>query len=81
MSTVNRTYHLQAEDDADRVAWMSVLMNCKEGALQKVFDDTGRPTDEVRPRTAEHGSVGTTHGAGNTTETLNKRFVPHPPNY
>ncbi|XP_043203822.1 arfGAP with SH3 domain, ANK repeat and PH domain-containing protein-like [Amphibalanus amphitrite] len=43
----NRTYHLQAEDEADRVAWMSVLMNCKEGALQKVFDDTGRPTDEV----------------------------------
>ena len=29
------------------MAWMSVLMNCKEGALQKVFDDTGRPTDEV----------------------------------
>ncbi|XP_037079272.1 arfGAP with SH3 domain, ANK repeat and PH domain-containing protein-like [Pollicipes pollicipes] len=43
----NRTYHLQAEDEADRAAWMSVLMNCKEGALQKVFDENGRPTDEV----------------------------------
>ncbi|CAG2053867.1 unnamed protein product, partial [Timema podura] len=35
----NRTYHFQAEDDADQRAWMSVLVNCKESALMRAFDD------------------------------------------
>lgn len=35
----NRTYHFQAEDENDQRAWMSVLVNCKEGALLKAFDD------------------------------------------
>ncbi|KAG8226409.1 hypothetical protein J437_LFUL012505 [Ladona fulva] len=37
----NRTYHFQAEDENDQRAWMSVLVNCKEGALMKAFDDPG----------------------------------------
>ncbi|KAG9509484.1 ArfGAP with SH3 domain, ANK repeat and PH domain-containing protein [Fragariocoptes setiger] len=36
----NRTYHFQAEDDADLTAWVSVLINCKEGALKKQFDSS-----------------------------------------
>nr|CAD7569149.1 unnamed protein product [Timema californicum] len=36
----NRTYHFQAEDDADQRAWMSVLVNCKESALMRAFDDS-----------------------------------------
>ncbi|XP_018326962.1 arfGAP with SH3 domain, ANK repeat and PH domain-containing protein isoform X2 [Agrilus planipennis] len=38
----NRTYHFQAEDEADQHAWMSVLVNCKEMALMKAFDDSGK---------------------------------------
>ncbi|KAL1492937.1 hypothetical protein ABEB36_011100 [Hypothenemus hampei] len=38
----NRTYHFQAEDEADQKAWMSVLINCKEMALMKAFDDGGK---------------------------------------
>ncbi|XP_049792741.1 arfGAP with SH3 domain, ANK repeat and PH domain-containing protein isoform X6 [Schistocerca nitens] len=42
----NRTYHFQAEDEADQRAWMSVLVNCKEGALMRAFDDSGRGGSE-----------------------------------
>lgn len=38
----NRTYHFQAEDEQDAHAWMSVLVNCKEMALKKAFDDSGK---------------------------------------
>ncbi|KAF2884601.1 hypothetical protein ILUMI_21565 [Ignelater luminosus] len=38
----NRTYHFQAEDEADQHAWMSVLINCKEMALMKAFDDSSK---------------------------------------
>lgn len=38
----NRTYHFQAEDEADQHAWMSVLINCKEMALMKAFDNSGK---------------------------------------
>uniref|UniRef100_T1HS89 Transaldolase n=1 Tax=Rhodnius prolixus TaxID=13249 RepID=T1HS89_RHOPR len=38
----NRTYHFQAEDENDQRAWMSVLVNCKEGALLRAFDDGGK---------------------------------------
>lgn len=34
----NRTYHFQVEDEHDITAWVYVLINCKEGALQKQFD-------------------------------------------
>jgi len=37
----NRTYHFQAEDEADQRAWLSVLVNCKEGALYRAFDNEG----------------------------------------
>ncbi|KAJ8940144.1 hypothetical protein NQ314_010811 [Rhamnusium bicolor] len=40
--TYNRTYHFQAEDEADQRAWMSVLINCKEMALMKAFDDSSK---------------------------------------
>ncbi|XP_016837991.1 arfGAP with SH3 domain, ANK repeat and PH domain-containing protein isoform X2 [Nasonia vitripennis] len=39
----NRTYHFQAEDEADQRAWMSVLVNCKERALLRAFDASGKP--------------------------------------
>ncbi|XP_022242959.1 arfGAP with SH3 domain, ANK repeat and PH domain-containing protein-like isoform X1 [Limulus polyphemus] len=42
----NRTYHFQAEDDVEMDAWMSVLVNCKEGALRKAFDDSGQPNGD-----------------------------------
>ncbi|XP_026681789.1 arfGAP with SH3 domain, ANK repeat and PH domain-containing protein [Diaphorina citri] len=38
----NRTYHFQAEDDSDQKAWLSVLVNCKESALLRAFDDSGK---------------------------------------
>ncbi|GLV37592.1 ArfGAP with SH3 domain ankyrin repeat and PH domain [Carabus blaptoides fortunei] len=38
----NRTYHFQAEDEADQHAWMSVLVNCKEMALMKAFEDVSK---------------------------------------
>ncbi|XP_063220223.1 arfGAP with SH3 domain, ANK repeat and PH domain-containing protein isoform X2 [Bacillus rossius redtenbacheri] len=38
----NRTYHFQAEDENDQRAWMSVIVNCKEGALMRAFDDSGK---------------------------------------
>ncbi|XP_043288537.1 arfGAP with SH3 domain, ANK repeat and PH domain-containing protein isoform X1 [Venturia canescens] len=38
----NRTYHFQAEDEADQRAWMSVLVNCKERALMRAFDASGK---------------------------------------
>lgn len=38
----NRTYHFQAEDENDQRAWMSVLVNCKESALYRAFDDGGK---------------------------------------
>ncbi|XP_057329674.1 arfGAP with SH3 domain, ANK repeat and PH domain-containing protein isoform X1 [Microplitis mediator] len=38
----SRTYHFQAEDEADQRAWMSVLVNCKERALLKAFDASGK---------------------------------------
>ncbi|XP_059483922.1 arfGAP with SH3 domain, ANK repeat and PH domain-containing protein isoform X2 [Neocloeon triangulifer] len=48
----NRTYHFQAEDEADQFAWMSVLVNSKEGALMKAFGDSGR-TDKINPSLLE----------------------------
>ncbi|KAI1289605.1 Arf-GAP with SH3 domain, ANK repeat and PH domain-containing protein 1 [Halotydeus destructor] len=36
----NRTYHFQAEDESETEAWVSVLINCKEGALKKEFDNS-----------------------------------------
>ncbi|XP_042886546.1 arfGAP with SH3 domain, ANK repeat and PH domain-containing protein-like isoform X7 [Penaeus japonicus] len=41
----NRTYHLMGEDEVEASAWMSVLLNSKEGALQKALcDDTPGPS-------------------------------------
>lgn len=39
--TDNRTYHFQAEDEPDLRGWLSVLVNCKEGALYRAFDNEG----------------------------------------
>lgn len=35
----NRTYHFQAEDEADFDAWISVLSNAREEALNKAFGE------------------------------------------
>lgn len=42
----NRTYHFQAEDESDQRAWLSVLVNCKDTALRRAFDDSGGKTNE-----------------------------------
>jgi len=49
----NRTYHFQAEDEVDQRAWMSVLVNSKEGALMKAFDDSGRTGNKINPSLLE----------------------------
>lgn len=36
----NRTYHFQVEDEHDVEAWISVLVNNKENAMKKEFDNT-----------------------------------------
>ena len=33
----NRTYHFQAEGEADKEEWMSVLLNSKDGAMAQAF--------------------------------------------
>lgn len=35
----NRTYHFQVEDEHDITAWVYVLINCKDSALKRQFDD------------------------------------------
>lgn len=42
----NRTYHLQVEDENDAEAWISVLINSKEGALKKEFDNCSINTNQ-----------------------------------
>lgn len=42
----NRTYHFQAEDENEMEAWTSVLINCKEGALKKEFDNNNATSGE-----------------------------------
>ncbi|CAG2170375.1 unnamed protein product [Oppiella nova] len=38
----NRTYHFQTEDETETEAWTAVLVNCKEGALKKEFDNNNQ---------------------------------------
>ena len=45
--TDNRTYHFQTEEEDEMTAWISVLVNSKEGALMKAFDDNGRHGPKV----------------------------------
>ncbi|XP_044009477.1 arfGAP with SH3 domain, ANK repeat and PH domain-containing protein isoform X3 [Aphidius gifuensis] len=50
----NRTYHFQAEDETDQRAWMSVLVNCKERALLRAFDASGKAeADQGNPSLVE----------------------------
>uniref|UniRef100_T1J7C5 ArfGAP with SH3 domain, ANK repeat and PH domain-containing protein n=1 Tax=Strigamia maritima TaxID=126957 RepID=T1J7C5_STRMM len=42
----NRTYHFQADDENEAETWMSVLINCKEGALMKAFDNCGKKVNQ-----------------------------------
>ncbi|RZF46981.1 hypothetical protein LSTR_LSTR011844 [Laodelphax striatellus] len=46
---VSCLYHPVAEDEADQRAWMSVLVNCKEGALFRAFDDSGKAAGSGGP--------------------------------
>ena len=43
----NRTYHFQAEAEADKDEWMSVLLNAKEGALTQAFNADNGNNDKV----------------------------------
>ncbi|XP_078481447.1 zinc finger protein Ci-ArfGAP-11 [Ciona intestinalis] len=47
----NRTYRFMAEDDNDAVAWVSVITNSKEDALNRVFGDAaaGKDGNEQNP--------------------------------
>ncbi|XP_054161063.1 arf-GAP with SH3 domain, ANK repeat and PH domain-containing protein 2-like [Oppia nitens] len=38
----NRTYHFQTEDESEHEAWVSVLVNSKEGALKREFDNNNQ---------------------------------------
>lgn len=42
----NRTYHFQVEDEHDITAWVYVLINCKEGALKRQFDDSNTSAND-----------------------------------
>ncbi|TRY91496.1 hypothetical protein DNTS_029473 [Danionella cerebrum] len=44
----NRTYHFLAEDESDCIAWISVLMNSKQEALNMALDET-RPSGQNNP--------------------------------
>ena len=41
----NRTYHFQAETEANKEEWMSVLLNSKEVSLNRAFEDNGKTGD------------------------------------
>lgn len=59
----NRTYHFQVEDEHDITAWVYVLINCKEGALKKQFDDPNSTTKDF----VDFGST-----TNNTSSTSNR---------
>lgn len=58
----NRTYHFQVEDENEIEAWISVLINSKEGALKKEFD----ANYDVDIRTYSSGGVSS--GIGTSLE-------------
>merc|ERR1719323_390128 len=45
MVSYNRTYHFQAETEANKEEWMSVLLNSKEVSLNRAFEDNGKTGD------------------------------------
>lgn len=65
----NRTYHFQVEDEHDITAWVYVLINCKEGALKKQFDDPNSNSKDF----VDFGDVdnNTTNNSMTTTHTNN----------
>ena len=68
----NRTYHFQTEDENETEAWISVLINCKEGALKKEFESA--PSDQLNYSlsSAHHNSTSTDgrNGGRNMNQSL-----------
>lgn len=73
----NRTYHFQVEDEHDISAWVYVLINCKEGALKKQFDDP-HPPPHLLNNTNNSSSLSNNSSAAAATahqNNSNKDFV------
>lgn len=66
----NRTYHLQVEDEEDLRSWVFVIINCKEGALKKQFDDPNSNNKDF----VDFGNNTTNN---TTSSTLNNRQQEH----
>lgn len=64
----NRTYHFQVEDEHDITAWVYVLINCKEGALKRQFDDpNSNSKDFVDFASDQNTTVSATNDLNNST--------------
>lgn len=64
----NRTYHFQVEDEHDAEAWISVLINNKEGALKKEFDNS---TDKVSNSGLTSSSLSMTNSSNRFVNSTN----------
>lgn len=60
----NRTYHFQGEDEGETEAWISVLINCKEGALKKEFASSH--TTAVSHSAVSHSAVSNPNGGSDS---------------
>lgn len=65
----NRTYHFQVEDEHDITAWVYVLINCKEGALKKQFDDPNSNSKDFVDFGDGDSNTTTTNNSSNTKTT------------
>lgn len=65
----NRTYHFQVEDENEIEAWISVLINSKEGALKKEFDSN----NESDLRSFSGGGNSTSSGIGTSIDSRYSR--------
>lgn len=65
----NRTYHFQVEDEHDAEAWISVLINNKEGALKKEFDNS--TSDKVANSELAYSSMAMTNSNNRIIDSSN----------
>lgn len=70
----NRTYHFQVEDEHDITAWVYVLINCKEGALKKQFDDPNSNSKDFVDFASDRNNSTTTTRNNSTTTSPTSRY-------
>lgn len=58
--TCSRTYHFQVEDEHETEAWISVLINSKDGAMKKEFDSNS----SVSQQSNHHQEANSAGGRG-----------------